>query len=242
MNQKIRLNRFLSQCGLGARRKCEDLVRAGRVRMNQQTIQNLATFVDPALDLVMVDEKIIRPIEQSIYVLLHKPEGCLSAVSDDRGRETVIDLIDIPSPVRPVGRLDYDTSGVLLLTNDGHLAYRLTHPRFNIEKEYKVLLNRPLEKDDQRKLEQGVYLEDGKTAPCVVKTGKDWNQVSLIIHEGRKRQVKRMFQSLNYRVKELIRVKFAGLTVSTLKPGEWRYLSAEELLRLKKLTGITHIK
>ncbi|MBN2088360.1 rRNA pseudouridine synthase [candidate division KSB1 bacterium] len=236
------MNRYLSLCGLGARRKCEDLIHAGRVSINQQIILNLATLVDPVLDQVAVDEKIIKPLGQSIYVLLNKPDGCLSAVSDDRGRKTVLDLINVPFPVKPVGRLDFDTTGVLLLTNDGYLAYRLTHPKFNIEKEYKILLNRPLEIDDKRKLEQGVFLEDGKTAPCLVKIGKERNLVSLIIHEGRKRQVKRMFQSLHYRVKELIRIKFAGLTISDLKPGAWRYLSAEELRRLKKMTGMINTK
>lgn len=242
MNPKIRLNRFLSLCGLGARRKCEDLIYAGRVSINQQVIENFATTVDPAQDQVLVDGKIVQPVDEMIYVLLNKPAGYLTSVSDDRGRKTVLNLINIPTPIKPVGRLDYDTSGVLLLTNDGQLAYRLTHPKFNIEKEYKVVLNRPLERDDERKLVQGVFLDDGKTAPCVVKTGKERRVVHLVIHEGRKRQVKRMFQSLDYRLLELNRIKFAGLSSSDLKTGEWRHLATEELRKLKKLTGMINVK
>ncbi|MCI0515087.1 rRNA pseudouridine synthase [candidate division KSB1 bacterium] len=242
MNQKIRLNRFLSLCGLGARRKCEDLIYAGRVSINQQVIQNFATWVDPTHDQVLVDGKIVAPVAQMVYVLLNKPAGYLSAVSDDRDRKTVLTLINSPVQIKPVGRLDYDTTGALLLTNDGQLAYRLTHPKFVVEKEYHVVLNRPLENADLRKLEQGVYLEDGKTAPCKARYRKERNQIALIIHEGRNRQVKRMFESLKYRVKELTRIKFAGLTISDLNPGEWRYLSRDELQRIQKLTGMMEPK
>jgi pseudouridine synthase len=237
LNQTMRLNKYLAHCGLGARRKCESIILANRVQINDQVVQDLATQVNLAQDVVMVDEKTVHPYERTMYVLLNKPKGFLSTVSDDRGRKTVLNLVPANIHLFPVGRLDYGTTGALLLTNDGELAYRLTHPRYQIEKEYIATLDRPVLPKDLQQLRQGIALEDGMTSPCVVRSLRE-GVVLLILREGRKRQVKQMFVSLNYRVKYLQRKKFAGLSVDDLKIGEWRELTLTELKQLYQMTKL----
>lgn len=226
-------------CGFGARRKCEAIILAGRVAINQQIVRNLATQVDLAKDAVQVDGENVQPQQKLIYVLLNKPKGYLSAVSDARGRKTVRDLVQIKWQIFPVGRLDYDTTGVLMLTNDGNLAYRLIHPKFKIPKEYLVYLNCAVRIEDIEKLQQGVLLADGLTAPCQAKILKNPRYVRLIIHEGRKRQIKRMFEALRYRVKKLNRETFAGLSSAGLDSGKWRFLTEKEVQLLRKRTGLS---
>jgi pseudouridine synthase len=237
LNQTMRLNKYLAHCGLGARRKCESIILANRVQINGQVVQDLATQVNLAQDVVTVDEKTVHPYERTMYVLLNKPKGFLSTVSDDRGRKTVLNLVPANVHLFPVGRLDYGTTGALLLTNDGELAYRLTHPRYQIEKEYIATLDRPVLAKDLQQLRQGIALEDGMTSPCVVRSLRE-GVVLLILREGRKRQVKQMFVSLNYRVKYLQRKKFAGLSVDDLKIGEWRELTLTELKQLYQMTKL----
>jgi len=235
----MRLNRYLAQCGVASRRKCEAIIQSGRVQVNDVTIDSLGTLVDEFSDVVSIDGVRILPADKKIYVLLNKPEGYLSTVSDDRGRKTVCDLIPASLKLFPVGRLDLDTEGVLLLTNDGELAYRLTHPKFYIEKEYLACLDKPIAAKDLLRLEGGILLEEGMTAPCQARVLKNNRYVVIVLHEGRKRQVKRMFASLNYQVLHLKRTKMAGLTVKGLEPGTWRYLTAAELKKLKQLTRLS---
>lgn len=234
----MRLNKFLALCGFGARRKCEEIILAGRVTVNQQIVHQLATQVDLQHDLVQVDGETVRPQEKPVYLLLNKPKGCLTAVSDARGRKTVRDLIHLKMQIFPVGRLDQDTTGALLLTNDGNLAYRLVHPRYKIVKKYTAGLNRPVHPEDLDKLEGGIRLEDGRTAPCRARVLQNSKIVRIEIHEGRKRQVRRMFEALGYRVKNLNRDVFAGLDPTGLDLGKWRYLTEAEIRNLFKMTGL----
>lgn len=234
----MRLNKFLALCGFGARRKCEEIILDGRVTVNQQTVHQLATQVDLQNDRVQVDGETVRPQEKQVYLLLNKPKGCITAVSDARGRKTVRDLIHLKLQIFPVGRLDLDTTGALLLTNDGNLAYRLVHPKYKIAKKYTAGLNRPVHREALDQLEQGIRLEDGLTAPCRARVLQNPKIVRLEIHEGRKRQVRRMFEALGYHVKSLNRDVFAGLDTTGLDLGKWRHLTENEIRSLFKMTGL----
>lgn len=235
----MRINKFLAHCGLGARRKCEELVLEGRVAVNGIKINGLGSQVDEENDVVTLDGREIKIKNTKLYVLLNKPKGYLTSVSDDRGRKTVRELIHVAEQIYPVGRLDFDTSGVLLVTNDGELAHRLMHPRYEITKEYLAILNRPFQMKDQEQFEKGIELEEGLTAPCHAFPERNPKSVRVIIHEGRKRQVKRMFRALGYRVVGLERTSFAGLRVDGMRRGEWRNLSEEEISLLNKKTGLS---
>jgi len=230
----MRLNRFLAQCGLGSRRKCEALIQAGRVAVNGSIVTSLSTTVDEASDIVAVDGRTVTPPERFVYILLNKPTGYVTTASDELGRKTVLDLVPGDARIFPVGRLDKDTSGALLLTNDGQLAYYLTHPRFEIDKVYHAVLDRPITRQHLAKLRSGILLDDSFTAPCQVRRrGTRQEQVEIVLHEGKKRQVRRMFSALGYEVVQLIRTQFGSLGLAGLKPGEWRYLTNQEVAALK---------
>lgn len=238
MHQTIRLNRYLALCGIASRRKSEAFIKAGRVKVNGKLVNDLATIINPDTDSITLDNITYKPVEQFVYILLNKPEGVVTSAADEHQRKTVIDLIPISTRIFPVGRLDMDAEGVLLLTNDGELAYYLTHPKFEIKKTYIARLNKAFSKEDLNKFATGIQLEDGMTAPCEVRimgNEKTSQRIKITLHEGRKRQVKRMFQALGYRVRKLRRISFAGLSVREIKPGEWRYLTDHELSRLQKL-------
>ncbi|MDZ7320002.1 MAG: rRNA pseudouridine synthase [candidate division KSB1 bacterium] len=232
----IRLNKYLSRCGLAARRKCDLLIRSGRVAINNQVVTSLGQSVDEAHDVVTVDGHKVAPRSDMVYILLHKPAGYITTVSDERGRRTVMSLIPETYQVVPVGRLDKDTTGVLLMTNDGQLAYQLTHPKFEIDKIYRLELDTPITKAHVQQLQAGVLLEDGMTSPCEVQVSpRNRRRLTMAIHEGRKRQIRRMLASLGYHVLRLARVQFATLTVRGLAPGQWRLLTPAEINRLKRI-------
>ena len=226
----MRLNAFLARAGVASRRKADELIKAGRVRVNGEPGE-LNTFVE-SRDVVEVDGE--RVAKQALaYVLLHKPPGVVTTASDPQGRTTVVSLVEHSSRVVPVGRLDVDTTGALLLTNDGPLAHRLAHPRYGVEKVYEVETWRPVADDALRALAEGVELEDGPTSPARVRrTGP--GSFELAIHEGRNRQVRRMVEAVGSRVRRLHRSVYAGLRVDGLEPGEWRELTGEELERLRR--------
>lgn len=230
----MRLNRFLALCGLGSRRKCESLIQAGRVTVDGIIVTVLGTAVDEKKHIITVDGKrVVRP-EQFSYILMNKPRGYVTTACDELGRRTVMDLLPNAIRVFPVGRLDKETMGALLLTNDGQLAFRLMHPKFKVTKIYHVTLDKAITPTLITKLATGVSLENEITRPCEVKViRKDRKQVEIMLHEGRKRQIRRMMQSLGYKTIHLVRLKFATLTLEGLKPGEWRYLSLPEIARLK---------
>jgi 23S rRNA pseudouridine2605 synthase len=226
----VRLNAYLARAGVASRRKADELIKAGRVRVNGEPGE-LNTFVE-SRDVVEVDGE--RVAKQALaYVLLHKPSGVVTTASDPQGRPTVVALVEHESRVVPVGRLDVDTTGALLLTNDGPLAHRLAHPSYGVEKVYEVETWKPVGDDVLRALADGIELEDGPTSPARVRrTGP--GSFELAIHEGRNRQVRRMVEAVGGRVRRLHRSVYAGLRVDGLGPGKWRELTSEELERLRR--------
>jgi 23S rRNA pseudouridine2605 synthase len=224
----MRLNAYLARAGVASRRGAEDLIRAGRVRVNGE-VAGLATFVEPR-DTVEVDGRLIEP-EPLTYVLLHKPAGVVTTARDPQGRATVVALVGHDRRVVPVGRLDADTTGALLLTNDGPLAHRLMHPRYEVDKVYEAEVEGEPSDEALAQLAEGIELDDGRTAPARVRSLGP-SLVELTIHEGRKHQVKRMLQAVGHPVRRLHRSRYAGLTLDGLAPGEWRALTPGEVANL----------
>jgi 23S rRNA pseudouridine2605 synthase len=224
----VRLNAYLARAGIASRRKADELIKAGRVTVNGAPGQ-LNTFVERR-DRVEVDGQPVSA-QKLAYVLLNKPAGTITTASDPRGRPTVVDLVDLPERVVPVGRLDVETTGALLLTNDGPLAHRLAHPRYGVEKVYVAdVEGRPSDRA-LRALAEGVELEDGMTAPATVRCLAP-SRVELTLHEGRNRQVRRMLEAVGHPVRHLHRSTYAGLTLEGLEPGQWRELEPSEVRRL----------
>ncbi|CAN5327913.1 pseudouridine synthase [soil metagenome] len=227
----MRLNAYLARAGVASRRKADELIKAGRVTVNGEPVQ-LNTFVEPR-DRVEVDGEPISAQELT-YVLLHKPPGTVTTARDPQGRPTVVQLVDVPERVVPVGRLDADTTGALLLTNDGPLAHRLAHPRYGVEKVYEVEVEGEPDERTLEQLEAGVDLEDGRTAPASARLLGP-STLELTLHEGRKHQVKRMCEAVGHRARRLHRSRYGGVELGELPPGSWRKLTDSELERLKKL-------
>jgi pseudouridine synthase len=225
----VRLNAYLARAGVASRRKADELIKSGRVRVNGDPGQ-LNTFVERG-DRVEVDGEEVRP-QRLAYVLLHKPAGVVTTASDPQGRPTVVELVSHEVRVVPVGRLDVETTGALLLTNDGELAHRLAHPKYEVEKVYAAEVEGEPSDDVLRRLADGVELEDGMTAPAEVRRLGP-SLVELSIHEGRNRQVRRMLEAVGHPVRQLHRTRYARLTVRDLAPGEWRELGDEELRALR---------
>jgi 23S rRNA pseudouridine2605 synthase len=225
----MRLNAYLARAGIASRRKGDELIKAGRVHVNGEPGQ-LNTFVRRG-DRVDVDGKEVTA-QRLAYVLLNKPAGTVTTASDPQGRPTVVQLVDLPERVVPVGRLDADTTGALLLTNDGALAHRLAHPRYGVEKTYEVEVEGEPDDAALQALADGVELEDGRTAPAKVRRFGP-SRIELTLHEGRKRQVKRMCEAVGHPVKGLHRSVYAGLTLEGLEPAEWRELEPSEVKRLR---------
>lgn len=236
-----RLQKILARAGLGSRRACEALISANRVRVNGQIAQ-LGDKADPLKDRILVDGNPLPITEPVKYIALYKPRGVLSAVSSKDPRPTVIDLVDDPCHVYPVGRLDVDSEGLILLTNDGELANRLTHPRYEHEKEYRVLVARRPDAEQLASWQRGVVLEDGyRTAPAevqVIDTSGKGAWLRVILREGRKRQIRETGSQIGLPVVRIIRVRIGSLLLGQLKPREWRHLSTQEVQELCKLTRL----
>ena len=226
----MRLNAYLARAGLASRRGADQLIKDGRVRVNGEP-GALNTFVGES-DTVEVDG---RPVarQRLAHVLLHKPAGVVTTARDPQGRPTVVGLVPHEPRVVPVGRLDVDTTGVLLLTNDGQLAHRLAHPRYGVEKTYVAEVERDPDEDALRRLREGIELEDGWTAPAGARRLGP-GRVELVLHEGRKHQVKRMLSAVGYPVTRLHRSAYAGLTLEGLEPARWRELDADEVDQLRR--------
>jgi 23S rRNA pseudouridine2605 synthase len=237
-----RLQKVLARAGIASRRKCEELILAGRVKVDGEVCTTLGCKVDPATQEIRVDDKVIE-LEPPVCVMLHKPTSYVTTVSDPAGRRTVVDLVrDVPVRLYPVGRLDYDSTGLLLLTNDGELTNRLLHPSRELDKVYRVTVIGMPEREDIRKIEQGIELEDGRTSPAQVRWLRKHPLESVIeitIHEGRNRQIRRMMDAIGYPVKRLKRVRFGPLELGTLPPGHWRFLTQEEWVSLYEAAGLT---
>ena len=229
----MRLNAYLARAGVASRRRADELIKAGRVTVNGEPGQ-LNTFVEQA-DRVEVDGRAVAP-QSLAYVLLHKPAGVVTTARDPQRRPTVVDLVRHDARVVPVGRLDADTTGALLLTNDGPLAHRLAHPRYGVEKVYEVDVEGDPNEEQLRQLREGVQLDDGRTAPArAQRLGP--HQLELALHEGRKHQVKRMCAAVGLPVTRLHRPRYAGLELGELPPGQWRELTDDEVRQLREATG-----
>ena len=225
----MRLNAYLARAGVASRRGADELIKEGRVTVNGEPGQ-LNTFVE-SHDRVEVDGEPVA-LQQLRYVLLHKPAGTVTTARDPQGRPTVVQLVDVPERVVPVGRLDADTTGALLLTNDGPLAHRLAHPRYGVEKVYEVEVEGRPSDAVLRALAEGVELEDGVTAPATVRCLAP-SRIELTLHEGRNRQVRRMCEAVGYPVRRLHRSRYAGLDLKGLGPGDWRELTGAEVDALR---------
>jgi len=231
-----RLQKILARAGYGSRRANEELISAGRVSVNGKTAV-LGDKADPQQDRILVDGKPIRLAEELVYIAIYKPRGVLSAVSAPDPRSTVVDLVTIPEKIYPVGRLDVDSEGLMLLTNDGQLANELTHPRFGHEKEYRVLVARRPDEEQLNTWRRGVVLEDGyRTAPADVRLEQPFGKgawLRVILREGRKRQIRETGSQLGLPVVRIIRIRIGNLLLGALKPKEWRRLTTQEVLALR---------
>jgi 23S rRNA pseudouridine2605 synthase len=225
----MRLNAWLARAGVASRRKADELVKAGRVTVNGEPGQ-LNTFVS-AGDDVRLDGRSLAT-QRLAYVLLNKPAGVVTTASDPQGRPTVVDLVRHESRIVPVGRLDAETTGALLLTNDGELAHRLAHPRYEVDKVYEVECRTPPSDADLERLRSGVQLEDGPTRPAQVRR-LPGGRIELVLHEGRNRQVRRMLEAVGHHVQRLHRSRYGPLALGGLEPGAWRELEAAEVERLR---------
>ncbi|MBR5614456.1 MAG: rRNA pseudouridine synthase [Clostridia bacterium] len=242
----IRLQKFLANAGVASRRGAEKIIAEGRVSVNDQIIREMGVQIDENYDVVKLDGEIIKHAEKKVYIMLNKPVGFITTVSDDKGRPTVMELVsDISSRIYPVGRLDYDTEGLLLLTNDGDLTFRITHPKHDIAKTYVAEVTGDVSMDTIIQLRRGVMLDGQKTSPAeveVVGATQYGTKIEITIHEGRNRQVRRMFEALGCVVKKLKRTKEAGLTLGHLPVGKWRKLSESEVNMLKKIEAVSSSK
>jgi pseudouridine synthase len=234
-----RLNKFIAGSGFAARRKVDELIKEGRVTVNKKTVTELGTKIDPEKDLVKIDGEPVKSRSKFIYVLLNKPKGYITSTSDELGRPIVMDLVKLKERIYPVGRLDYDTEGLLLLTNDGELAAKLMHPKYKVFKTYLVKINKPIDDTKVNKLRTGVKVEGKSTGEAKVKivpeTGS--HEILITIHEGRNRQIRKMMETVGLFVRKLKRIDYAGLKIDNLKSGHWRYLLAAEVALLKKITA-----
>ncbi len=243
-NAPIRLNRYLSMAGVTSRRKADELIAAGRVTVNGEPVLDLGTRVDPSADEIYLDGRQIVVLDPKMYILLNKPKDTITTLKDEWGRSSVRDFVGIDKRIYPVGRLDRHTTGVLILTNDGDFANALMHPRNKVRKTYLVTLDRPAAHEDLIRLATGIRLAEGRTAPAQVGAvpGTKNCVVEITIHEGRNRQVHRMFESVGYEVRKLDRVAYGTLTYEGLPRGRWRHLLPAEVRGLLALSTEAHPK
>ena len=236
-----RLQKYLANCGIASRRKCEEYILQGKVKVNGKIVTELGTKINPEKDIIQFENKIVKENKKYVYILLNKPIGYVTTADDQFGRDTVLDLVKVRERIVPVGRLDMYTSGALILTNDGDFVYKVTHPKHEIKKTYTVTVKGIVQNDEVEKLRKGVQIEDYTTKPAKVKiletdTEKDISRLEITIHEGKNRQVRKMCESVGRKVLALHRSKIGKIGVKDLELGKWRYLQpkeVEELLQLK---------
>lgn len=238
---EVRLQKVIADSGLSSRRKAEEMIAGGRVTVNGKVVRELGTKVDPAKDHVKVDGRHLKPAPPQVFLMLNKPKGYVSSLSDPIGRPTIMDLVGgVGLRVFPVGRLDYDSEGLVLLTNQGELAQTLLHPRYHVPKTYLIKVKGVLTDEELARLEAGVELEDGVTAPAIMKKIRKVEENSwleITIREGRNHQVKRMLECVGHPVLKLTRVKFGPLTLGGLAPGQYRYLTDREANALRAVVS-----
>ena len=237
----MRINKYIALCGVASRRKAEELILAGKVKVNDNIVKELSYQVDEENDVVKVDDKIIKEENKLVYILLNKPEGYITTVKDQFDRESVLDLVtDIKERVYPIGRLDYETSGLLLLTNDGDLTYKLTHPKHEVDKPYVARVKGKLTPDEIKMFKSGLKIEDYVTAPAKLKVIRydEKTNVSLLeikIHEGKNRQVRKMCKAINHPVLRLKRTAMGKIRIGECEIGKYRYLTEDEVKYLKSI-------
>ena len=239
---QIRLNKFLAQAGVASRREVDKMIAEGKIKVNGKVVKALGSKIDDEKDKVDVEGRRVEREEGLVYLMLNKPPGYLVTLKDNFQRPMIQQLLpSLKERVFPVGRLDYDSSGLLLMMNDGELAYRLTHPRFKVPKAYLVKVKGEPDPSKLSRLEKGIYLDGKKTAPAKIAQVRSDPKKSLFkieIYEGRKREVKRMFQAIGHKVLQLQRTNFGGLKLGSLKAGKWRYLTRKEIETLKKQAAL----
>ena len=237
----MRINKYIALCGVASRRKAEELILAGRVTVNDEVMTELSYKVDEENDIEKVDDKLIKEENKLVYILLNKPEGYITTVKDQFDRPSVLDLVsDIKERVYPIGRLDYETSGLLLLTNDGDLTYKLTHPKHEVDKTYVARVKGKLTKEEIERFKTGLKIEDYTTAPAKLKVIKydeqrDSSLLEIKIHEGKNRQVRKMCKAINHPVLRLRRSAMGKIKIGDCEIGKYRYLTEDEIKYLKNL-------
>ena len=233
----VRLNKYLSECGIASRRKADEIIYDGRVSVNGNLVIELGTKIDPEKDEVYIDGELLKS-RTKVYYLLNKPKGVITSTKDEKNRTTVTELIKTREKIFPVGRLDYNTTGLLILTNDGELTNFLTHPKNGIEREYEVLLSKPLEKEERLKLLKGLFIDGRRGVFTNISFPKrnNYHVVRVVTVEGRNHFVKKMFDKIEHRVKELERIRFGKLTLANLQRGEYRALQNKEVKNILKLS------
>lgn len=236
--EEMRLQKYLASCGVASRRKCEELILNGKIEVNGSTVFELGTKVNPDKDEVKYNGKVVKLEDEKIYILLNKPIGYVTTAKEQFGRDMVLDLVKVNKRIVPVGRLDMYTSGALILTNDGDFVNKLTHPSHEIDKTYNVTLKGIVSKEEIEKLQNGVEIDDGYvTKPAKVKIlkideEKKISRIQITIHEGKNRQVRKMCESIGYKVLALHRSKIADIGVKDIELGKWRYLSKNEVNKI----------
>ena len=232
--EEIRLQKYLAEAGIASRRKAEELIQQGKVKVNNAIVTELGTKINPEKDKIEYEGKIITREDEKIYILLNKPIGYVTTAKDQFNRDSVLDLVKVKQRIVPVGRLDMYTSGALILTNDGDFVYQVTHPKHEIEKTYTVTIKGIVTKEEVERLKKGIKIEDYTTRPAKVKIlkteeEKDQSRLEITIHEGKNRQVRKMCEAVGHKVLALHRSKIAGIGVKELPLGKWRYLSKNEI-------------
>ena len=233
----MRLQKFIAECGVASRRSAEKIIESGRVTVNGEIVDYMGCTIDPDIDEVCVDGNILRVENKKYYIMLNKPKNYVTTVSDDLGRPTVMHLVsDINARIYPVGRLDFDTTGLLIMTNDGDFANVLTHPRHTVNKTYIARIDKMLSEEQLQRLQRGIELDGVMTAPAraeIIKRPKHGFEVKITIHEGRNRQVRRMLEAVGVNVMSLKRISVGSLTLGNLPEGKWRALSDAEINKLR---------
>lgn len=235
----MRINKYIASCGVASRRKAEEIILDRRVKVNGEIVSELSFNIDENKDIVEIDGKVISLSENHVYIVLNKPEGYITTVKDQFDRPSVLDLVtDIKERVYPIGRLDYETSGLLILTNDGDLTYKLTHPKHEVDKTYVALVKGQPTYEELKNFRDGLEIEDYKTAPAKIRVvdvneEKNYSKCEIKIHEGRNRQVRKMCKAINHPVLRLRRIAMGDIRLKGLKVGEYRHLTKEEIEYLK---------
>lgn len=233
-----RLQKFMASCGIASRRKCEELILSGKVKVNGVVVTELGVKVNGNKDKIEYNGKIIKPEEKKVYILLNKPEGYITSVKDEKNRKTVLDIVKVEERIYPIGRLDYDSSGLLLLTNDGYIYNKIIHPRVEITKKYIAVVQGEFKKQELEKFKKGVDIGGYITAKAEIKVLKyedDKTTVEIGIHEGKNRQIRKMCAALNHNVLALKRISIGKIKLGNLKRGEYRDLTREELNYINSL-------